>query len=74
MAEYEARRKHLLLRPLAFTIEGLSTLPIEHRPDNKIAEMKSWLGELIAENGALSGYQLIALRRLEAMRRNFAGE
>jgi hypothetical protein len=72
MAEYDARRKHLLIEALAFAIEGLCTLPIEYRPDNNIAEMKTWLDELIAENATLSGHQLIAQRRLEELRRSLS--
>ena len=34
------RDAYVMVEALTFTIEALSGLPIEHRPDNNIADMK----------------------------------
>ena len=63
------RDRYVMVEALSFTIEALSLLPIEHRPDNNITDMKRLLGELIRTDPALSAFQEIAHRRLENLKR-----
>jgi hypothetical protein len=59
------RDKYLLVEALSFTVEALSGLPIEHRPDNNIADMKRLLEEFVNHDAGLAQVQLIARRRLD---------
>ena len=59
------RDGYILVEALAFTIEALSGLPIELRPDNNITDMKRLIEELVTQDVNLSQSQLIARRRLQ---------
>ena len=58
------RDAYILVEALSFTVEALSGLPIELRPDNNIAEMKRLLDEFVKHDAGLAQVQLIARRRL----------
>jgi hypothetical protein len=61
------REKYVIVEGLVFAIEALNLLPIEHRPDNNITDMKWALDRLIGQDGNLELYQSVAHRRLEAL-------
>jgi hypothetical protein len=42
-------------------------LPIEHRPDNDVADMKRLVDKLVKQDATLSHAQLLARRRLDAI-------
>jgi len=48
-AEVTGRDTYLLVEALTFTVEALSGLPIELRPDNNVADMKRLVGELVKQ-------------------------
>ena len=60
------RDNYIIVEALSFTIEALSGLPIEHRPDNNIADMKRILDEFIIRDSNLALHQGIARRRFKA--------
>ena len=67
MSEQEdvtGRDTYIIVEALSFTVEALSGLPIEHRPDNNIADMKRLLEEFVKHDAGLAQVQLIAHRRL----------
>ena len=52
------------MEALTFTVEALSGLPIELRPDNNIANMKRLVEEFAKHDAGLASSQLITRRRL----------
>jgi len=64
-ADVTGRDKYILVEALSFTVEALSGLPIELRPDNNIADMKRLLEELVKQDAGLAQSQLIARRRFQ---------
>jgi hypothetical protein len=64
------REKFILVEALAFAVEGMSLLPIEHRPSNNIEHMKRMLEALVSADPALATFQGIAQRRLGALLEN----
>ena len=63
-ADVTGRDTYLLVEALTFTVEALSGLPIELRPDNNIADMKRLVEEFVKHDSGLARSQLIARRRL----------
>jgi hypothetical protein len=63
-ADVTGRDTYLLVEALTFTVEALSGLPIELRPDNNIADMKRLVEEFVKHDAGLAHSQLIARRRL----------
>ena len=58
------RDAYVIVEALTFTIEALSGLPIEHRPDNNIADMKRLVDDFVKQDVTLSVSQSIAHNRL----------
>ena len=50
---------------MTFTVEALSSLPIELRPDNNITDMKRLIEEFVKHEAGVAQIQMIARRRLE---------
>jgi hypothetical protein len=63
-ADITGRDTYVLVEALSFTVEALSELPIELRPDNNIAEMKRLIEEFVKHDAGLAEVQKIARRRL----------
>ena len=63
--EITGRDAYIMVEALSFTIEALSGLPIELRPDNNITDMKRLLDELVKHDGGLAQFQSLARRKLE---------
>ncbi len=63
-ADVTGRDTHLLVEALTFTVEALSCLPIELRPDNNIADMKQLVEEFVKHDAGLAHSQLIVRHRL----------
>jgi hypothetical protein len=63
-ANVKGRDTFLLVEALAFTVEALSALPIELRPDNNIADMTRLVEKFVNNDAGLSQSQLTAHRRL----------
>jgi len=59
------RDAYVMVEALTFTIEALSGLPIEHRPDNNIVDMKRLLDDLVMRDASVALHQSIARKRLE---------
>jgi len=59
------RDGYILVEALAFTIEALSALPIEFRPDNNITDMKRILDGLVRQDGTLAQSQWLARHKLD---------
>jgi hypothetical protein len=59
------RDGNILVEALSFTIEALSALPFEFRPDNNIKGMKRILDGLIKSDADLAGSQWLARRKVE---------
>jgi hypothetical protein len=59
------RDGYILVESLSFTIEALSALPFEFRPDNNITDMKRILDGLIKRDAALAGPQWLARHKLD---------
>jgi hypothetical protein len=59
------RDGYILVEALSSTIEALSALPFEFRPDNNITDMKRILDGLIKRDAALAGPQWLARRKVE---------
>ena len=58
------RDAYVIVEALTFTIEALSGLPIEHRPDNNITDMKRLVDDFVKKDATLSVSQSIAHNRL----------
>lgn len=58
------RDAYVMVEALTFTIEALSGLPIEHRPDNNIADMKQLVDAFVRHDTSLAVSQKIARDRL----------
>jgi hypothetical protein len=58
------RDAYVIVEALTFTIEALSGLPIEHRPENNIADMKRLIDDFVKQDATLSVSQSIAHNRL----------
>ena len=63
-ANVTGRDTYLLVEALSFTVEALSGLPIEFRPDNNISDMKRLVEEFVKHDTGLAQVQRIACRRL----------
>ena len=61
----DPRDAYIIVEALTFTIEALSGLPIELRPDNNITDMKRLIEEFVKQDANLAQSQLIARRRLQ---------
>jgi hypothetical protein len=59
------RDAYVIVQALTFTIEELSGLPFEHRPDNNIADMKRLVDDFVKQDASLSVSQSIAHNRLK---------
>jgi hypothetical protein len=59
------RDGYILVEALTFTIEALSALPIEFRPDNSINAMKRIRDGLIRQDAALAQSQWFARRNVD---------
>ena len=59
------RDAYIMVEALTFTIEALSGLPIELRPDNNISDMKRLIEAFVKQDANLAQSQLIARRRLK---------
>ena len=59
------RDAYVMVEALTFAIEALSGLPIEHRPDNNIADMKRLLDNFVKGDASVALHQSIARKRLE---------
>jgi hypothetical protein len=60
-----ARDAYIMVEALTFTIEALSGLPIELRPDNNITDMKRLIEDFVKQDANLAQSQIIARRRLQ---------
>jgi hypothetical protein len=60
-----ARDAYIMVEALTFTIEALSGLPIELRPDNNITDMKRLIEDFVKQDANLARSQIIARRRLQ---------
>jgi hypothetical protein len=60
-----SRDGYILVEALAFTIEALSALPIEFRPDNNINAMKRIHDGLIRQDAALAQSKWFARRNVD---------
>ncbi len=65
LKEVTGRDGYVLVEALAFTIEALSALPIEFRPDNNITDMKRILDGLVRQDGTLAQSQWLARHKLD---------
>jgi hypothetical protein len=63
--EITGRDAYIMVEALTFTIEALSGLPVELRPDNNITDMKRLIEDFVKQDVNLSQSQLIARRRLQ---------
>jgi hypothetical protein len=63
-ADVTGRDTYIIVEALTFTVEALSGLPIEVRPDNNIADMKRLVEKFVKHDARLAQSQLIARRRL----------
>jgi hypothetical protein len=63
-ADVTGRDTYLLVEALTFTVEALSGLPIELRPDNNTTDMKRLVEEFVKHDAGLAHSQLIARLRL----------
>ena len=70
---FSPRDKFVLVEALSFSVEALSVLPIEHRPDNNIADMKRLLDTFVSSDPTLSAFQDIAHRRFESLKQVIRG-
>lgn len=61
------RDAYIMVEALTFTIEALSGLPIEFRPDNNIADMKRLVENLVTQDVGLATSQLVARRRFQSV-------
>src|SRR6266511_1683475 len=59
------RDAYIMVEALTFTIEALSGLPIELRPDNNISDMKRLIEAFVKQDANLAQSQLIDRRRLK---------
>ena len=59
------RDAYIMVEALTFTIEALSGLPFELRPDNNITDMKRLIEEFVKQDSNLAQSQLTARRRLQ---------
>ena len=59
------RDAYVMVEALTFAIEALSGLPIEHRPDNNIVDMKRLLDDIVKGDASVALHQSIARKRLE---------
>ena len=59
------RDAYVMVEALTFAIEALSGLPIEHRPDNNITDMKRILDDFVKGDASVALHQSIARKRLE---------
>jgi hypothetical protein len=64
LKEVTGRDGYILVEALAFTIEALSALPIEFRPDNNITDMKRILDGLVRQDAALAQSEWLARHKL----------
>ena len=60
------RKNYLIAEALSFTIEAFRRLPIEHRPDNNIADMEQLLTAM-TDRAIQETYISIARRRLHSL-------
>ena len=58
---------YILVEALSFTIEALSALPLEFRPDNNIKDMKRILDGLIKQDANLAQSQWHARRKVDQL-------
>jgi hypothetical protein len=65
LKEVTGRDGYILVEALAFTIEALSALPIEFRPDNNITDMKRILDGLVRQDATLAQSQWLARHKLD---------
>jgi hypothetical protein len=65
LKEATGRDGYILVEALAFTIEALSALPFEFRPDNNITDLKRILDGLIKQDANLARSQWLARRKLD---------
>jgi hypothetical protein len=68
MSEQEdvtGRDTYIIVEALTFTVEALSGLPIELRPDNNIADMNRLVETFVKQDASLAQSQLIARRRFQ---------
>jgi len=63
-ADVTGRDTYLFVEALTFTVEALSGLPIELRPDNNIADIKRLVEKFVKHDAGLAHSQLIARRSL----------
>ena len=59
------RDAYVMVEALTFAIEALSGLPLEHRPDNNIVDMKRLLDDIVKGDASVALHQSIARKRLE---------
>ena len=62
--EVTGRDDYIIVEALAFSVEALGKLPIEHRPDNNITDMMRLIDEFVKQDATLAQVQEIAQRRL----------
>lgn len=65
LKDLTGRDAYIMVEALTFAIEALSGLPIEHRPDNNIADMKRLLEDFVKHDANLALVQSIARERLK---------
>jgi hypothetical protein len=65
--EITGRDGYIMVEALTFAVEALSKLPIEHRPDNNIDDMKRLIEAAVKQDANLGQLQRIAQRRLAAL-------
>jgi hypothetical protein len=65
LKELTGRDGYILAEALVFTIEALSALPIEFRPDNNITDMKRILDGLVRRDATLAQSQWLARHKLD---------
>ena len=72
--EITDRDGYIIVEALTFAVEALSKLPIEHRPDSNIDDMKRLIEAAIKQDATLGQLQKIAQRRLAALLAHVGGQ
>jgi len=72
--EITGRDGYIIVEALTFAVEALSKLPIEHRPDSNIDDMKRLIEAAIKQDATLGQLQKIAQRRLAALLAHVGGQ
>jgi len=66
-SDLTGRDAYIIVEALTFTIEALENLPIEHRPDNNISDMKRLVDHFVKQGASVAQAQSLARRRLRVI-------